>query len=683
MRKFIFLIFAVFLQTNLVIGAVFTVTNSLDNGSGSLRSALQSAIYTPAPPHQIVFNIPTSDNGYNATKGTWTINLTRPLPYITSGQIKIDATTQTTYAGNTNINGPEIELDGAYNVDYAFHIFNAANVEVRGFVIKRFIYGIQISGSSAVHNIIAGNYIGVNHNASDTIGCYIGIEILSLASENLIGGPQIQDRNIVSGNQHIGIRLLHSSNNTIINNYVGLDRTGEIALPNYDGISLEALTQNNIIGGLTPQERNVVSGNIAYGIPLIGLHTRYNKIIGNYIGTNASGTAPVPNTYGVLFDDGSRYNQVGGYQTGESNLISGNSGYGVFIYNYGTMENYVVGNLIGTDYTGTQAVPNANGIVIDGIATNHLIDKNIISGNIQQGIAIHISGSNGHHITRNKIGTDISGLYPLGNGEDGIRIAEGAQLNIIGVAPDSGNIIAYNGNCGVTIMTLNDIKNRISGNSIYANAVQGIDLYPPGPNSNDAGDTDSGPNNLQNYPVLLSAVYNQTTGETTLNGSIDTQNPDSCVIEFFLSDDDNLGYGQGKVFIGYASPLANGNFSHIFNMPLSLNKLCATTTDKEGNTSEFSQNLLLPPPAGINTNNNAKNELNIFPMPATDVLFIERPDDTFTKLYLYNIQGELIQYHLLSNKIHSIDVSFLASGTYIIEIASESEMYKSNLVIVR
>jgi hypothetical protein len=643
--------------------ATFTVTNTSDSGSGSLRMAITSANITPGSPHTIVFNIPLTDPGYSNTRGVWKIGLTTALPYITGSNITIDGTTQTTFAGNTNPFGPEIELDGNNTLDYGLFVFNGSNIIIKGFIIRRFINGVQIAGATSQHHAIRGNYIGVNHDATDTSGCYVGIEILSSAGNVMIGGVNPEDRNIVSGNHHIGIRLLSSSNNTLYNNYIGLDRTGNIALPNFDGLSLEAVTQNNVIGGSSPGMRNVISGNYAYGLPLIGLHTRNNLIIGNYIGTNANGTAAVPNTYGILFDDGARYNTIGGYAPGERNVLSGNTGYGLFIYNLGTTENYVYGNLIGTDYSGTSAIPNGNGIVIDGAATKHYIDGNVISGNSQQGIVIHITGSDQHVITRNLIGTDISETLMLGNGSDGIRIAEGGRYNIIGIAPDSGNVIAFNGGNGITLMTSADVCNRISGNSIYNNALLGINLWPAGVTPNDPGDVDSGPNSGMNFPVISSASFNGATAETTISGNLDTQNPQHCIIEIFLSDGDQSGHGQGKLYLGAAVPNSDGTFTFSFQHPQIINLACATAQDNCGNTSEFSANYILPPPNDIEESN-TEPSIHVFPNPACETLNIYCKENA--NIVIVNSSGQSMFVTNLNRGVNTINVSSWPSGQYVV-----------------
>ena len=644
---------------------VFTVTNTNDSGSGSLRTAITSANTASGSPHTIVFNIPTTDPGYNVSQGTWRIAPSTTLPFITGSNITIDGTTQTTFAGNTNPDGPEIDLDGSHSTDFCFFIINGSNITIKGFIIRRFTYGIQISGAPSQNHLICSNYIGVNHNASDTSGCYIGIEILNSASHVMIGGTNVEDRNIVSGNYHIGIRLLNSSYNTLYNNYIGLDRTGTYALPNYDGLSLEGVTQNNTIGGAGQNMRNLISGNYAYGLPLIGKHTSNNIIKGNYIGTNLFGNGAVPNTYGILFDDGSHHNVVGGYNSGEGNVLSGNTGYGLFIYNLGTTENYIYGNFIGTNPTGLFAVPNGNGIVIDGIATKHVIDGNIISGNIQQGIAIHITGSNNHIITRNKIGTDISGNNSLGNGSDGIRIAEGGQFNKIGIAPDSGNVIAFNGGNGVMIMTPADYCNHISGNSIHSNGLLGIDLWPEGVTANDPGDTDTGPNSGMNYPVILSASFNSGTGETTITGTLDTPSPDKCIVELFLSDGDPSGHGEGVSYEATLTPLSNGTFTHTFPAPFIINLLTATATDSCGNTSEFSTNYLLPPPNDLPENSDVQN-ICVFPNPANEFLYITNNQNQSCVTEIFALNGQKVFSEKLNRETLKIYTSNWLPGTYIL-----------------
>ncbi|MPM51787.1 hypothetical protein SDC9_98538 [bioreactor metagenome] len=660
---------------------VYTVTNTNTSGAGSLYAALTTANTAPGAPHSIVFNIPVSDPNYNAAKGVWVINITNStkLPYIIGSNISIDASTQTTNVGNTNANGPEIVLDGGGNTDFCFFAMNAANITIRGFNIRQFTYGIQISGSTSTGWQIAGNYIGTNETASDTAGCYIGVEFLNNAGYATIGGLNAEDRNIISGNEHIGLRLLSSSHNMVINNYIGVDRTGTFAIRNYDGLSLEAYTQYNHIGGNTPAARNVISGNVAYGLPLIGYDTQHNVIQGNYIGTNAAGTEAIPNTYGILFDDGSHYNTVGGLGNCEGNLLSGNSGYGLFLYNNGTTENWCYGNLIGTDYSGTAAVPNGNGVVIDGIATRHVLDKNVISGNTQNGIAIHITGTNEHHITRNLIGTDITGTQPLGNGADGIRIAEGGQFNVIG-GSDSGNVIAYNGGNGITVLTAADYGNSFSENLIYGNAQLGIDLYPQGVTDNDAGDGDAGANQLMNFPVLDSASFDAGSETTTVYGHIDNPLAQFCRVELFGSCGDASNHGQANEYLGTVTPLSGGSFSFVISAVLAWNFVTATATDSSGNTSEFALNLELPGSNSI-AEQETESVFTVYPNPADEYIYIENKADGGFQVELINAAGQIVLCRYFSDGTAVIDASVLQSGLYEVVFESKNGTEIQKLII--
>lgn len=679
MRKGLVLLFM--LVYSAVHATDFTVTNTNDSGNGSLRNAITLACATPGTSHQILFNIPQSDPNFNSTQGVWTIHPLSTMPYINKGNITIDGNSQTLNQGNTNTNGPEIVLDGNKTIDFAFHIFNVSGVTIRGFVISRFTYGIQISQvtpNAAQNNIIKGNYIGTNYNGSDTLRNYIGIEIMGGPQNNIIGGIAADDRNIVSGNNYIGIRIVNSNNNTVIGNYVGVDRTGQYALRNYDGISIEGNAKYNTIGGYSIGERNLVSGNVAYGIPVFGAGCDNNVIIGNYIGTNVSGTQAIPNTYGVLFDDGAKYNTLGGKHSGAGNLISGNSAYGVFIYNNSTNSDTVTGNLIGTKAGGTAALPNITGIVIDGIPKYHIIDSNVISGNLQQGIVIHATGTDYNVITRNKIGTDITGTLAVPNGIDGIRIGEGPQHNSIGKAPDLGNLIAFNGGCGVSVMTTGDIKNKISGNSIFNNGTLGIDLYPIGVTANDAGDADSGPNNLMNFPVIDDAHYNEVSGNFEISGHLDTPAP-HCTIELFRSDNDASGYGEGEKFLTSVMPDNAGNFNAIIVAGINGgNKVTATATDSAGNTSEFSASAIV---SGIN-DFNKEILTRIFPNPSTGIFTINVPEsETPMSLSIYDNCGKIISTRELQYSTEVIDLSGCAEGIYFIKLIVEGKSYYQKIAI--
>jgi parallel beta-helix repeat protein len=656
----------------------YTVTNTNDAGAGSLRQAITDVNIYPGT-HTIAFNIPTSDPNYISAQGVWRITPQTTLPIIMRSNLLIDGTTQTTNQGNTNPDGPEILLDGnhQFGSDFAFHVYNSAGVIIQGFIIGRFTVGIEMSGSSSQNNIIRGNYIGCNYNATDTLSNTHGIEILSGPHNNTIGGSTVSDRNILSGNNHTGIRVVNSNSNIIKGNYVGLNRTGNAALRNYDGISIEGTSKYNMIGGYIAADRNNVSGNVAYGIPVFGGGCFYNIIAGNYIGTDITGSFSVPNTYGVLFDDGASYNMLGGKTAGAGNLLSGNSGYGVFLYNPGTQKDTVLGNLIGTNWNGTLAIPNANGIVIDGPSYKHIIDSNVISGNSQMGISIHIGGTDSNVIIRNKIGTDITGVNALANSIDGVRIGEGPQYNIIG-KPGMGNIIAFNGQNGISVLTAAERYNRFSENSIYGNGALGIDLYPAGANPNDAGDIDTGPNDGMNYPVIDSLRF--IAGSVIVCGHADVQAPLQTKVEIFLADPDITGYGEGKTWLGSTFPLNDGTWRDTVVGVTPSDFLTATATDNLGNTSEFSFDFPYPP-VSIYENDNDPFQIEIIPNPFDEVTQLKitclAAENLIIQADIYNFEGSFIKSAQAFNGKITVDGKNMKSGIYFCRIQLNGGRYKT------
>jgi len=673
MKNIIFIVSLLFITifSNAVFSNTFLVTNTNDAGTGSLRQAIQNVNIYPGS-HIINFNIPISDPGYNSAQGVWAISLSSTLPIITHSGVLIDGTSQTVFAGNTNPFGPEIMLDGSNQAwaDFAFNVYNVSNVTIKGFIIGRFVVGIQISGTSAQNNTIVGNYIGCNYNATDTLGNTHGIYILSGPHDNVVGGNSFALRNIVSGNNHVGIRVVNSNNNTIQGNFVGLNRNGNASLRNYDGISIEGTSKYNLIGGYTSAARNYVAGNMAYGIPVFGAGCDYNIIAGNYVGTDTTGTFAVQNTYGVLFDDGASFNTLGGRIPGAGNLLSGNSGYGVFLYNFSTLKDTVVGNLIGTDYTGTVALPNVNGIVVDGPTFLHTIENNVISGNLQMGIDIHTDGTDSNFVINNKIGTDITGTFPIGNLLDGVRIGEGPKYNFIG-QPGKGNIIANNGGNGITVMTSAELYNSFSSNSIYNNAGIGIDLFPAGPTPNDPGDIDTGPNELMNYPDINSVVNIPSTSDWIVTGTLDHSSPAGIRVELFQAEINGSGNAQGKVFLGACLVDGSGNWKDTLSGLTLADNIVATATDLNGNTSEFSVAM----PLLVKTNLENDFQVEVFPNPTHDYTTIRLNKSGVYVIELMDVTGKVIRSLEMENEI-KIYTGDLESGMYLIKILSDK--YDSN-----
>lgn len=660
--KKIILLFLFIISINNLESANYIVSNTSDSGVGSLRYALQMCL-TAEGPHLISFNIPTTDNGYDATAGVWVINPSSDLPLIMKGGVTIDGTTQTAFAGDTNLLGPEIVIDGNGNRDYGLRFMNAGNAVVKGINIRRFTKGMQFYNSP--NSCVKGCYIGTNHTGSEIMANDIGLEFISNSDDAIIGDSSPSERNIVSGNQHIGIRLLDVKRCKVIGNYIGTDRTGTVALPNYDGMSLEGAVQQCIIGGTEPGEGNLISGNTDYGLPLFGAGATQNVIIGNFIGTDVTGTEAIGNTYGVLFDDGSFGNRVGGESDSERNIISGNVGYGVFFYNNGTNSNVLRNNYIGTDVNGTAAVPNTAGIIIDGISYNNIIDRNIISGNLQSGIGINITGSDENVITRNFIGIDVIG-NPLPNGMDGIRISQGPRRTKIGGTTDEANVIANNGGCGVYITNDNCTENLISCNSFYGNGSLAIDLFEPGVNPNDPGDTDTGVNDKLNYPEIT--AIEQTRDIMHIEGILDTHNPEQCEVQVYMAWPDPSGHGEGYAYFHSVTPDNNGYWQTDINISGSV-EITTLAIDAAGNTSEFGATWNNEGPLSVNSN---ETSFYIYPNPAHSMLIINLKQNKHNVVSIYDTKGNVVYDNEGCFETLCINIAHLANGIYNVVCNGES-----------
>jgi CSLREA domain-containing protein len=307
-------------------------------------------------------------------------------------------------------------------------------------------------------------------------------------------------RSLVMNRFHTSaIALLNNGGNRITGCYIGTDASGTQDLSgNQDGITVFQ-SSNNIIGGTTPSERNVISGN-GTGIMLGGSN---NVVQGNYIGTNAFASASVGNSFGIRPNDGSN-NTIGGTAARAGNVISGNFSDGMWVGTGWTVQ----GNFIGTNSTGTIAVPNFwSGLLLVGssntIGGTTPEARNVISGNNEAGINI-VDSATSNVVQGNYIGVGADGSRAIpnsngvGNSSGGVFIRYAAGNTIGGTAPGTGNTIAYNGTGGVIVVPFNtnvpntDSRNTIRRNSIYSNGGLGIDLVPFGVTLNDAGDSDEG-----------------------------------------------------------------------------------------------------------------------------------------------------------------------------------------------
>jgi hypothetical protein len=452
-------------------------------GSCSLRAAIEEANSSPGA-DTINFAIPGTG------VKTIVVNATGlgALPDIKE-QVTINGYTQTGASPNTLAVGNDaalkIELDGTNVANSGLEISGSSGSVIKGLIINRFgANGIQIFGDS-LGNRIEGDFIG-----TDPTGTL--------------------DR----GNHSTGVSAFS------------------------DG----GVTSETVVGGTTPATRNLISGNGGAGVELgnsnfNGVQPGDNRVQGNYIGTDKSGTKDLGNDSDAIFLSDTSANTIGGKTAASRNVVSGNAG-GLDFFD--TSDTQILGNRIGTTASGKGALGNdLYGVYIDG-------------------------------------SFDLGSNNALGDGTSG-----------------GSNTIAFNGGDGGgdgVVIEGESTSNAISRNSIFSNAGLGIDLADDGPTPNDFGDSDAGPNGLQNKPVLSSAKTVSAT--TTIKGELHAGHQDfDYLIEFYSNPS---GTNEGKKFIGEKIVKTDGNrnatftFSPASKVALGQNITATAADASSNNTSEFS-----------------------------------------------------------------------------------------------
>lgn len=472
-------------------GTQYTVTHAGDptpDGCSPTHCTLREAI-TAANALAGKDSIHFAIDAAQAVNGIYIIRPASALPTITQ-PLALDATTQPGYTGS-----PVVEIDGTIAPAEAVGLrISAGSSLVRGFAINRF----------------------------GTTGAATG------------GGA--------------GIVLQTGGGNVIEGNYVGTDPTGMLHRPNRTvGLSI-SLSSNNVIGGTTPAARNVITANDDDGILINGQSgvATNNRIIGNYIGVGADGSAALGNQFDGIHISQAAINFVGGTTPAERNIISGNGAAGVHVAGLGAQRNVISGNYIGTDASGTLNRRNFRGVFFTSKAWDNTVG---------------------------------------------------------GTAPGAGNVIAFNSETGVLVPDTGldrSIRIRIQGNSIHSNGITnlvglGIDLTPEGgPTPNDLGDADLGGNRLMNFPVLGEPASAGSTPQ--VSGRLNSEASKTFRLEFFASPAcDASGHGEGQLYIGSHTVTTDGSGNAVFNftgaVPVTPGWFISATSMEQqfGNTSEFSE----------------------------------------------------------------------------------------------
>jgi hypothetical protein len=484
--------------------ANFTVTNTNDSGPGSLRQAILDA-NAQAGPDTINFNISGSGvhtiaplSGLPAITDTATIDGTSQPGFarnpvielsgangrtavmgltLSAGGIKVKGLVinrfsldgiLVTRAGQVRITGNFIGTDhtgkvalgnqrAGVDLTGAFASVIGGTGPGEGNLISGNGTGVRIVNEfpAVATNVVDGNKIGTDITGTVTLGNTDGVDVVGAAS-NTIGGTAAGAGNLISGNKNNGV-IIETILNTspaadiaVLGNKIGTNAAGTAALGNGQAGVLIDGSPFNTVGGTATGAGNLISGNLI-GVLIEdepGLPASHNLVEGNRIGTNTAGKAAVGNTFAGVEVFGASNNTIGGTAAGAGNLISGNGGDGVLLEpgaKFGSKGNFVQGNRIGSDVTGTLPVPNggvgvelseANGNIIGGTSAGA---GNVISGSTGDGVRIigALVAASNNLVQGNKIGTQANGTKPLKNGGHGVLVGPGPRTTPSGVAPSA------------------------------------------------------------------------------------------------------------------------------------------------------------------------------------------------------------------------------------------------------
>ena len=539
----------VFLAASPLLANTYTVTTTADSGAGSLRQAVLDANANPGA-DTIAFNI--------VGGGVQTITLASPLAGITS-PVTINGYTQAGASANTQPFGQglntvlRIQVTGGAGVDPCFSV-QAGDTTVKGLVINGCTTSVSVASGS--NNRVEGNFLGTDPTGTQRLVSSGGEVIIGNAPTAHVGGSTPAARNLITA-CGVAVHATSASNAADIQgNVIGLAAAGNVLLTP----ACPSSTFPIVIDGPNGQAvRNVIAGGSS-GIYLQGSSGKSAR--GNYVGTDVTGTVVLGLSAQAMSVTGDNHT-VGGPNPGDGNVLAGADFY--------------------------------EGLLVSG---------------------------NGHVIQGNFVGTDVTGTRDFGNHRLGINVG-GTNITVGGTNPGEGNTIAFNGaTSGTGGIGVQGQGVKIRGNRIYGNKSPnsltglGIDILvgsQEGVTPNDDGDADTGPNGAQNFPILTSAGPALGEGSGTHIVGVLNSNPSTTFDIDFYSNPACASRPQelleGETYIGTTQVTTNGSGNATINVTLPVTvangaRITATATDPQGNTSEFSQRLILSmnpaagPPAG-------------------------------------------------------------------------------------
>ena len=395
------------------------------------------------------------------------------VPVLTPGPLEISQ--PLTLNGTTQSQGwIALDFDGGEGLT-----ISGGGTTVRGLAVYGYsTFGLALVGAEG--NRVYGCHLGTG--ASGTLDQTDSAEsvgvLISDSANNVIGGIDEDDRNVVAGNGRAGVEIVGagSSLNSIKGNHIGLDATGTFGLPNAIGVWIHDNAGNNVVGGSANSSRNLIGGNASHGVQ-IGPDTEAgpgNRVEGNLIGLRADGTAVGNGADGVHVSSASN-TTIGGLTAAASNIVSANGRAGVRVSRLeGAIQprsTIVRGNTIGLGLDGSVLAGNTGpGVWLEG-DSNALVGgtadgaSNTISGNLEDGVRVG-DGSEGATVEGNTIGASAAGTADRGNGAAGVAIRGGTGALVGGGNEQSANHIAGNVGDGVLISGATSCDNRVYGNLI-------------------------------------------------------------------------------------------------------------------------------------------------------------------------------------------------------------------------
>ena len=352
----------------------FVVTSTADNGAGTLRYALNHL----KPNTTITF-----DPSVFSPDDPATIVLESALPEINADYLTLDASnagvildgSQLSEGNGLNIysshckvmgmqilNFPDngIQADGNWNQFGGSRAIGDGPLGQGNLLSGNGICGIVTGGWYCV---VKGNLVGTDITGTKAYPNYDGIFVSDWGFYVTIGSTDPDESNIASGNDFINMDTW-GDHTRIIGNIMGLDITGTkiVRSDTPNNLLIEVTAKNTTVGGTTLEERNIISGTQT-GVVFSDATSFQNSVIGNYIGTDITGTKALGNNYGITIWACSHH-RIGGAAEGEGNLISGNDNAGAGLSGYGCSENFIIGNRIGVDVNG-DPLPNGAGIDVN------------------------------------------------------------------------------------------------------------------------------------------------------------------------------------------------------------------------------------------------------------------------------------------------------------------------------